>query len=182
MEIIFRNPKEYVDILQLTEFLGKQSLGYVGYDDWVEKVKFQLDTGSKKAVIAYSEDKIVGDILYQPHRTLDRVREVKNIRVHPDMRWRDFARFMHRQVEFLESHEYDYLMADAPADNKGVCFFLEGVGYVPVFTVPLYEDNSLDIVYVKPKDPKTAPESDILVVNTIKEYALDKALYRKKDF
>ena len=57
--------------------------------------------------MAFFDDRLVADLLWQPHKSLDGLLEIKNIRVHPNVRLRDFGRFMLKQAEmtrvFLEA-------------------------------------------------------------------------------
>ena len=104
------------DIGELIDFLSKQSLGYPNYSDWVQRTEAELLLGYKQAVLAYSEGRLVGDIVHQPHKIIPHVREVKNIRVHPDLRERGFARFMLRQVE-IGARDEEAVVVDTRRSN-----------------------------------------------------------------
>ncbi|MBU0461515.1 MAG: GNAT family N-acetyltransferase [Nanoarchaeota archaeon] len=149
------------DIGRLVDFLAKQDLGYPHYDEWVQRAENELAAGYKVPIIAVSDGQIVGDVLYQPHKQIPRLREIKNLRVHPDLRRRDFAHFMLRQAEAEHPEQYDAIICDTRADQREIIGLLTFSGYVPVATVPLYGDDLPDVTLVKVFDKRI--ESGIMV-------------------
>jgi hypothetical protein len=89
----------------------------------------------------------VADTSNQAHKSLDGLLEIKNIRVHPNVRLRDFGRFMLKQAEltpgFLGS------ICDVREDQPRVLQFMVRCGYSVAATVPLYDSERNDIVLVK---------------------------------
>jgi hypothetical protein len=146
----FREVGDFRDLRMLVDFLMKQSLNYPNYEDWVQRAECEIESGSKRTVLAFSGDHIVGDVIYQAHKELQRVRELKNLRVHPDVRNRYFAKFMLRQAEVEKRTEYDMLVVDAPAERPDIVGFFVSSGYRPVITKSLYDNSSEDVVLVKP--------------------------------
>ena len=151
----FRSVEKRKDVLDLCDFLIKQDLGYPQYDDWVQRAEHEVDSGYKTVVLAFSGNRLVGDVIYQPHKELARVREIKNIRVHPRVRGRNFGRFMVRQAE-VEPPTYDAIIVDARIDQQDIVGLLRVEGYVPLVTVPLYDENMPDVVMIKSFDQRTA--------------------------
>ena len=151
----FRTPGSTQDLKQLVDFLMKQDLGYPGYEDWVQRAEYEIDKGYKIPVLAFSEGTLVGDVIYQPHKQLPRIREIKNIRVHPEVRGRAFAHFMLRQAEAENSDQFDALIVDARADQNDVITLLLRNGYTPLGQRALYGANSVDVIMVKMLDTKT---------------------------
>ena len=135
----------------LVDFLAKQNLDYPQYDSWVQRAEDELWQGYKSAVCAFSDGRLVGDVIHQPHKGVSRLLEIKNVRVHPDLRMRDFARFMLKQVEVEASltGSYDALIGDVRPEQKESVNFLLNYGFRQVAVVPLYESAKPEIVVVK---------------------------------
>jgi len=65
----FSSLQEVRQLKGLISFLAKQDLNYPGYDNWVQKTEYELDSGYKKAIMAFSDGKLVGDLVV-PQETL----------------------------------------------------------------------------------------------------------------
>lgn len=135
------------EISRLIDFLRLQDLGYPNYSDWVERTRVEIADGHKKAVVALSNGILVGDLVFQQHKQLPWVREIKNLRVHPDLRSRGFARFMLRQVE-VEEGDYSAIVVDARENQTALIALLKREGYMPLGCVNLYDDVK-DVVMIK---------------------------------
>jgi len=145
----FRLIESMLDVSLAIDFLSKQDLRYPHYDDWVQRTEHEIKAGYKQAILAFSGHHLVGDLVYQPHKELSRVREAKNMRIHPQLRRRDFAHFMLRQVEEQDKEEFDAIMMDVRTDNQGPINFLTFCGYTPIAQVNLYDRNCQDVIMVK---------------------------------
>ncbi|MBU0667464.1 MAG: hypothetical protein ABIC91_02380 [Nanoarchaeota archaeon] len=145
----FRQLDTLKDLKILTNFLIKQSLGYPNYEDWVLKSEAEIDCGYKSAILAFSKNQLIGDLVYQPHKELPRFRELKNMRVHPIVRQRYFASFMLRQAETENKNAYDAIICDVRTDQPEVINLLRITGYEPILKTPLYDKNIDDIVMIK---------------------------------
>jgi len=108
----FKNPQDKKDLSILVNFLIKQDLGYPNYEDWVQKAESEIDSGYKRAIMAFSNKHIVGDLIYQPHKTIPLVMELKNLRIHNEFKNRYFANFMLRQAEH-ESKGYLWFFSNS---------------------------------------------------------------------
>ncbi len=148
----FRTPDNTHDLKQLIDFLIKQDLGYPNYEDWIQRAEQEINQGYKVPILAFSEGKMVGDIIYQPHKQFPRMREIKNIRVHPELRGRAFAQFMLRQAEAENKDQYDALLVDARTDQKDIITLLLRNGYLPLGQKTLYDSNMLDVIMIKTLD------------------------------
>lgn len=85
------------EIRKLKKFLLEQSFNYPHYEDWVERAISEVLSGYKKTILAFSDDILIGDLIFQPHKNLLRVMELKNMRIHPEFKRRYFGFFMLRQ-------------------------------------------------------------------------------------
>lgn len=138
-------------VAEAVSFLSKQSLGYPKYADWVGRAEAELRLGVKKGVVAYNNLRIAGDVICQPHKSLHGVLELKNIRIHPEVRGRKFASFMLRQAE--TEFPSDLIVVDTRRDQTDMVKFLISEGYVPVASPMLYEEGKEDVVFAKfPRD------------------------------
>jgi len=153
----FRGVESATDITRLVDFLGKQPLNYRGYGDWLQRAEAELFAEYKQAVLAFNGRVLVGDVVYQAHKQIPRVLEIKNIRVHPDMRRRDFGHFMLKQVEAeaKSSGQYEAVVVDARASQHEVITFLMFSGFKELGKRCLYEENEQDVVMAKPVNEKS---------------------------
>jgi len=145
----FSSLQDTRELKGLISFLAKQDLNYPHYDEWVQKTEYELDAGYKKAIMAFSAGKLVGDLVYQNHKEISRFLEIKNMRIHPDLKLRDFARFMLKQAEVETSGKYDAIIVDCHSNQSDVIKFLESCNYWPIKSIPLYDKNNLEVVFVK---------------------------------
>lgn len=132
--------------------MATQALGYPGYDAWLDRIRPELNAAYKQAVLAFSGNTLVGDVVYQPHKIQPRTLELKNLRVHPEMRRRDFGHFLLKQVEAeaMQTRRFDQMMIDARASQQDILKLLQFTGYREIARVPLYDSNEEDVILVKP--------------------------------
>lgn len=135
------------NLKRLIDFISKQDLGYKSYQDWVQKTEYELDSGYKQAILAFSEKRLIGDLIYQPHKGLSGFLELKNLRIHPEIRRRDFGHFMLKQME-AENKGYAIICDLRPSEQEAMNLLLFS-GYFPIASVNLYDPNREDIVMVK---------------------------------
>lgn len=154
-DFTFRTLERTRDLKQLIDFLLEQDLRYPHYDDWVQRAECEIDAGYKVAITAYSGDHIVGDLIFQRHKQIPRLRELKNVRIHPEVRRRDFAHFMLRQAEVERAEEYDAIICDVRSDQRDVINLLRFSGYKELGTSHLYDAHNLDITMVKTFDKRS---------------------------
>ena len=159
MRITVASAGSRMELFQCLDFLLSQPLGYPRYQEWVGRCEAELVSGYKRAILCTYDGKLAGDLVWQPHKALQGLAEWKNIRIHPDMRRRDFGRFLVRQAEA----ECGMLGAvcDVRAHDRNTVDFLLRCGYTVTATVPLYDSDQMDVVMVKMFDTKTYSASDL---------------------
>jgi len=135
-----------------THFIESQDLGYRYYERWVEKMRGELSSGTKHGILAYSNGIVVGDVIFQKHKEINGFLEMKNIRVHPKLRGRNFASFMLKQAELEMPSES--VIVDARVNQRDMINFLTSQGYIPVRQISLYDSHNQDAIMVKLKDEK----------------------------
>ena len=153
----FRLMESRKDLETLLDFLMKQSLGYPKYEAWVQRAEHEIKRGYKTAILAFSGGFLVGDLIYQPHKDLPRTRELKNMRIHPNLRRRYFAHFMLKQAEVESREDYDLILCDVRSDQPAVINLMKLFGYTSLVTTCLYNRNMQDVIMVKSFD-KTSEE------------------------
>jgi hypothetical protein len=144
----FRFLEDEKELRQLKNFLIEQPFSYPNYEDWVERTIPEIDHGYKRTILAFSDDIIVGDLIFQPHKTLPRIMEFKNMRIHQDLKRRYFGFFMLRQAE-SESENYDAIICDTRSDRLDVLNLMKLCGYREISRIPLYDSNVEDAVLLK---------------------------------
>ncbi|MEK6945218.1 MAG: hypothetical protein AABW63_00295 [Nanoarchaeota archaeon] len=147
MDFQFRSIQDENDVARLERFLLSQSLNYPSYEGWVRKAVGEILAGYKQGIIAFSGGYLVGDLIFQPHKELPRMLELKNMRIHPKVQRRYFGSFMLKQAE--AEKEYDGIICDARVSQIHVVNLLKLLDYREVFRGPLYDENEEDIVFVK---------------------------------
>lgn len=145
----FRTVEDRRDLRKLVDFLANQDLGYPKYDEWVQRTEFELISGWKTGILALNGGKVVGDLVYQQHKEMSRVREIKNLRICPEIKGRYFARFMLKQAELGLGQDFDLIICDARENQVEPIRFMLDSGYKRVAKLNLYEDHSLDVVMTK---------------------------------
>jgi len=148
LNVVFRQPDSYSDIRLLRDFLTKQNLGYPNYDDWIFRATEEIDQGYKQSILAFDDNHLVGDVIFQPHKEVNGLREIKNLRVDQDIRLRKFGSFLLRQAEYIDCNQYQWLIADFRDDQKTVERLLLSEGYKVCGSRCLY-DERIDIVAMK---------------------------------
>ncbi len=138
------------ELKKLRNHLAAQPLDYLRYFDWIERTMDELGCGYKKAILAFSDGVIVGDGIFQPHKTLHGIIEFKNMRIHPSLQKRYFGFFIVRQIE-AESRENNYnaIICDARSDRLDVLNLMKLCGYREIARKPLYDGNTEDVVLLK---------------------------------
>lgn len=151
----FRSLQDEKELRNLIDFLRHQDLGYPNYQDWVSRTQQEINSKAKHPILVFDRRTLVAEIIYQKHRQLPDTIEIKNLRVHPEYRKRDFAHFLIKQVE-AENQTASAIICDARADAKGIHHLLRFSGYTPLLQAPLYDSNSLDIIFIKTFTERTS--------------------------
>lgn len=124
---------------------------YPDFVDWLHKAHGELQAGRKRAVVALEGSQVLGSVIYQPHRRLRGVLELKNISVRPESRGRLLASFLLRQAELAGmSLGLRTVVVDAKARNIRIRRFLLSQRYTVRDTADLYGLGAGDdVVYTK---------------------------------
>lgn len=150
MEYVIRDVGRLKELKLLRNFIYSQHLWYPNYEEWVDYVCVpELESGWKKGIIAYYNGYVVGNAIYQPHKELPKTREIKNIRISPQLRRRDLGHFLLRQVEEENKNEFERIIVDTNTKNKNVIMFFQWCGYKIIGQEYLYDKKNLDVIMVK---------------------------------
>ena len=153
LNICFRELGDMRELDALTRFLLMQNLGYPRYDAWVERTRWEIESGYKKAVLGFSDFELVSDCIYQPHKNMHGFLEIKNLRVREDFRMRDFGRFPLKQVEHDSRGRYDAIIGDVRLNQPEIIGFLRSYGFRELCVRPLYEKDTPDLIMIKWLNP-----------------------------
>ena len=145
----FKPVSDKKDLINLRDFLVSQSLGYPGYEDWIERSMFEIELEYKKTVLAYFNNEIVGDIIVQPEKEMDKVLELKNARVHPSIRGRHVMSFLMKQAEKEYAKGFEMILVDVRTTQKDMLGFFRSYGFREITKIPLYEKSVPEVVMVK---------------------------------
>ena len=145
----FRTAESTRDIRNLVDFLAKQDLGYPNYDEWTQRCEHELFAGYKTGIMAFSDSRLVGDLIFQPHKTLPRVRELKNMRVTRELQGKYFAKFMLKQAELGLGKDFNMITCDVPEKERAIREFMVSAGYREIAIIPLYSNDARDVVMTK---------------------------------
>jgi len=104
MEFVFTTEASIARADEIIAFLSgpRWGIGVADYPDhlaWLQKVHRELKSEDKRALLTLARGNVVGAIVYQRHRALPGVLELKNITVRPDERGRHIASFLLRNAE-----------------------------------------------------------------------------------
>jgi len=148
----FTHLEDMTQLRLLVDFMASQDLTYPHYDDWLQKTESQIERGEKDAIVAFSEGKLVADLVSQTSRDsgLGLLREIKNGRVHPELRDRYFMKFMIRQLSKECQEKYAGLIVDVRANQTETLNYFLSEGFMPVAKTTLYENTMEDITLFKP--------------------------------
>lgn len=105
---------------------------YPAYTEWMDKALSQLETGSKRAMVAWWGKEAIGSIVYQLHPKRNDVVEIKNISIEDRARGRHVASFLLSQVEHeavVEFPEAKLILADTKATNTSMVAFAIQAGF-----------------------------------------------------
>lgn len=145
----FHSVQNQSDILKTIDFLADQNLSYPGYDCWVQRCEAELFSGYKRAALAFYDDVLIGDIIWQQHKQFPNVRELKNIRVAPGARGRYVGSFLLRQAEYEERESFKALIVDARERQVEVISLFKSMGYIPLGKRDLYGDGQREVILFK---------------------------------
>jgi len=115
------------EIDRVHNFLKDFPLDYPNYFDWLEKCRRELEIGYKKAVCAVdSTGRIVGSIVFQPHKEDRLVLELKNMRVAPSCANRKIGtRIINAAEVYARRQGFRKVQGDAHLDNPVLEFMLK---------------------------------------------------------
>lgn len=147
MNIAIASADSIKEVNLAVDFLSKQPLTYPKYQEWVGRTEAELFKGYKHALLAFLDGHLVADLVWQPHKQVSRLMEIKNLRVHEKVRQRDFGRFLLKQVETVPG--YAGIICDVRAAETGIRDFMVRCGYSIAAQLPLYDSDQADLVMVK---------------------------------
>ncbi len=105
--------------------------------------------GYKEAIMALDGGVVCGDIIWQRHKQIPNLVEIKNLRISEWFRGRGAAAFMLKQIEALDTKRDFGIIGDVRAEQKEVIEFMKRMGFTSLFGASLYSSNHLEMVMLK---------------------------------
>jgi hypothetical protein len=119
--------------------------------DWGQKAYEESLLGIKRHMVLFDHADVVGDVIYQRHKTDPHVLEIKRVSLEPSARGRHFGSTLLRNAEIEGAREFETTVVRG--DTKiysGINDFLPRQGYRKVGQTDLYELGAGDdIVWEK---------------------------------
>lgn len=159
-EFRFTNEHTSSQIADITDLLRKPRLwvpterDYPNHNDWLGKTEAQLQSNTKRAMVARMGRETIGAIVYQRDPHLNSQLEIRNISVSPDARGRYAGAFMLRNTE-IEAVRNDFpgvetITIDTKEANQEMIAFLLSQDYQVADVLDLYGLGAgLDVVLTK---------------------------------
>jgi len=142
------------EIRRLYDFIKRFPLDYPGYESWLEKCFRELNEGYKKAFVCGVDSTIIGEIIFQPHKEIPDVLEIKNIRVEPEYQGRKvFSRLLDKTEEYAVRNKFRKIICDTHSNNDEMINVLRKNGFVAEREECLYDDR-LETILIKPINDK----------------------------
>ncbi len=136
------------DLNLLHNFLLYFPISYPNYNKWVNETCIpEINSGRKNAILAFHEDRLIGDIITQKHEELSNVLEIKNLRIDPRYNGRGLGYFLLKQIE-AENKDFGMIYGDIRQELQGTIRFFELIRFKKIMTVSLY-NNKLDTIVMK---------------------------------
>lgn len=125
---------------------------YPDVEAWAERSIVEIRDGRKFIMVAFRRRNVIGSIIFQHHKTIPGVLEIRRISIQPGEQGRGVAAFLLRCVEMrgLEELGCTTVWVDTKARNTAMCRFLEARGYELIGLFDLYGLGAgCDAVYSK---------------------------------
>lgn len=161
----FNTVEKKIDLSDMLLYSRNLSLNYPKYDDWMQKVEYQVINGEKTAIVARLNGVVCGVLIYQPSKDIKGFLDLKQIRVSEFARGRHVGTFLLKQMEQEAKGKYSAIKVDARVEKHDVAGLFAANGYIPIAKIPIYESGEEDVVFVKPllKDLASS-KSDVLTL------------------
>jgi hypothetical protein len=157
MEFHFTNEYKSSSLDEIVTYLAGPRLwianqDYPDYFNWLQKVHEQLRHETKRALVAFENNRIVGVSVYQLYPKDKDFLEIKNLTIRPEAEGRYIASFLLRNTEIEGSRDFNChkIICDSKFGNLAVRSFLCKHHYRPREIIDLYGlKGGEDIVYTK---------------------------------
>jgi len=141
--------KDSEQVNQLYEFIKKMPLDYPDYNLWVEKCKRELELGNKKGLVIRDQDKIIAEMIFQPHKDDNKILEIKSARVDENYRGRGyFGIFLAEAEKYARKNGLKRIMIDCHSDQMKIVETTLKYGFSLESNEKLYNDK-LESILVK---------------------------------
>jgi len=151
-----------IDAIVREPRLWAPSGSYADLFTWGERAELEIRTGAKRVMAAFDHKQPFGGIVYQQHKQLPGVIELRRIAFAPTMSRLHIAstalRLTEREITHNDFPDAHTIMVDTKVGHTGMIGFLESEGYVLQDVTDLYGlGDELDAVFTKTIAPDPLP-------------------------
>lgn len=136
------------EILEIYQYIKPLNLGYPDYKKWIEKCKRELEFGYKKAFYYKENSKIIGVIIFQPHKKEKDILEIKNFRVSPINQKKGIGSLLYNSLEQYAKKQ-KFKIVQIETHNDKMLDFLLKKGFKIIKKEALYSSKQLEIILQK---------------------------------
>lgn len=149
MSQLITDPEE---IRELYEFIKQKPLSYPDYSLWAEKCHRELQMGYKKGLVYRIDEKIIANMIFQPHKEDALCLEIKNGRVEYGFEGRGiFTELYHAVEKYAKEKGFKRIICDAHAESEQVVNRFLKWGFKIESRENLYK-GGLELILVKDID------------------------------
>ena len=137
-------------INKICEYIESFDLNYPNYKAWVAKCKSELISNYKKCFFVEKNKKIIGSIIFQPHKKEKNILEIKNFRVSLEHRGKGIGSRLYNEIErYARERGFKIIQIDTHEDNQELIEFLIKKSFKVIERKSLYEKTRVEIILQK---------------------------------
>ncbi|MFA4952891.1 MAG: GNAT family N-acetyltransferase [Candidatus Pacearchaeota archaeon] len=137
-------------INQICEYIESFDLDYPNYKTWVAKCKNELISNYKKCFFVEKNKKIIGSIIFQPHKKEKNILEIKNFRVSLEHREEGIGSRLYNETErYARERGFKIIQIDTHENNQELIEFLIKKSFKVIERKSLYEKIQVEIILQK---------------------------------
>lgn len=145
-DLLFKSISDEKELSLLENRILPLKQFYPNYEKWwFEKAKPRIENNTYHTIIALSDNKLVGNLIYRD--LTDKKVEIKNFRIDKKYRRRDIGHFLLKQLEYFRQNKI--ICTDVTVDNfLAVQFFIRN-GFDIIGKEVLYKKGQFEYLLQK---------------------------------
>lgn len=134
--------------MKIYEYIKLFHLNYPNYNWWVKKCKKELKSGYKKVYYIQKDLNISGVLIFQRHKKIDNILEIKNFRVSLMDKKKGIGSLLYDSLEqYAKKHNFKTILVDTHSDE--MIDFLLGKGFNIIEKEKLYSPLQIETILQK---------------------------------